>query len=120
MDKVLELATRRGLALADRDRDAVTAQLHPRFVYVDANGRRRDRDDYLAFVTDGPVRWNAQTLEDVQVVGNASVGVLVARVVDDVIYDGKPARWQFTTTQTYVEEHGSWFYLAGHTALPAS
>src|SRR5262245_15189434 len=120
MDAVLELATLRGLALARRDWDTVAAQLHPRMVYVNANGQRLDRDRYLTFLASGPVRWNAQTLEDVQIVGSGSVRVLVARVVDDVVHDGAPARWEFATTQTYVLENGSWLYLAGHTALPAS
>ena len=120
MHPVLELATRRGVALARRDWDVVAAQLHPRFVYVDANGHRLDRDHYLAFLTDGPVRWNAQTLEDVQVFGKGPASVLVANVFDDVVYDGIPARWKFVTTQTYVHECGSWLYLAGHTALPVS
>jgi hypothetical protein len=66
------------------------------------------------------VRWNAQTLEDVQIVDSGPVKVLVARVVDDVVHDGAPARWEFATTQTYVRENGSWLYLAGHTALPVS
>jgi hypothetical protein len=43
----------------------------------------------------------------------------VATIVDDVLYDGRPARWEFVTTQTYVEEDGKWLYLTGHTALPA-
>ena len=120
MDTVVDLATRRGPALARRDWEAVAAQLHPRFVYVNANGHRLDRDDYLAFLGDGPVRWKAQTLEDVHVFGDGPVRVLVANVVDDVVYDGIPPRWEFVTTQTYVQEHGSWLYLAGHTALSAS
>jgi len=120
METVLELAARRGLALASRDWDTVAAQLHPSFVYVNANGQRLDRDRYLEFLAKGPVHWKAQTLEDVQSVGNGPVSVLVARVVDDVVHDGAPARWEFVTTQTYVHEHGSWLYLAGHTALPVS
>ena len=119
METVLELATRRGLALARRDWDTVAAQLHPRLVYVTANGQRLDRDRYLAFLTNGPVSWNAQTLEDVQIVDAGPVKVLAARVVDDVVHDGARARWEFATTQTYVRENGSWLYLAGHTALPS-
>jgi hypothetical protein len=119
MDSVLELATLRGRALARRDWDTVAAQLHPRLVYVNANGQRLDRDRYLGFLANGP-RWNAQTLEDVELFGNGSVTVLVARVVDDVVHDGLPARWEFVTTQTYVMENDAWLYLAGHTALPAS
>ena len=119
METVLELATRRGLALARRDWDTVAAQLHRSFVYVNANGQRLDRDGYLAFLTSGPVRWNAQTLEDVQIAGSGPANVLVARVVDDVVQEGVAARWEFVTTQAYVHENGSWLYLAGHTALPA-
>jgi hypothetical protein len=119
MDAVLELATLRGSALASRNWETVAAQLHPDFVYVNANGQRLDRDRYLEFLANGPVRWNAQTLEDVRLAGSSSVIVLVARVVDDVVYDGAPARWEFVTTQTYVRGNGAWLYLAGHTALPA-
>jgi hypothetical protein len=32
------------------------------------------------------------------------------------LYEGAPARWEFVTTQTYLENDGRWLYLAGHTA----
>jgi hypothetical protein len=107
-------------ALVRRDWSRVAALLHARFLYVNANGHRLGHDDYLAFLADGPVRWKAQTLEDVELAGAGGVAVLVATVVDDVTYDGLPARWKFVTTQTYVEENGAWLYLVGQTALPAS
>jgi hypothetical protein len=44
--------------------------------------------------------------------------VLVATVVDDVLFDGQPEIWSFVTTQTYVND-GTWLYLAGHTAIRA-
>jgi Domain of unknown function (DUF4440) len=114
------VAERRALALAEGDWAAIEAQLHPEFLYVDANGHRLDRDGYLAFLADGPVRWKAQTLEDVHVVAAGTLAVLAATVHDDILFQGKPARWTFVTTQTYVDTQGSWLYLAGHTALPAS
>ena len=119
MDTVVELAARRGLALARRDWDAVASQLHPRFVYVNANGHRLDHDAYLEFLSAGPVRWRAQTLQDAAVTATAAVAVLTAVVVDDVLHQGEPATWEFVTTQTYVLEREAWRYLAGHTALPA-
>jgi ketosteroid isomerase-like protein len=120
MQNVREIAVERGEALARCDWEAVAAQLHPRFVYVNANGHRLGREDYLAYLADGPVRWNSQDLEDVEVVVSGSVAVLVATVVDDVTHDGEPARWEFVTTQTYLEEGGAWLYLVGHTALTAA
>jgi hypothetical protein len=120
VDTIVAVAERRALALVERDWDAVEAQLHPEFLYVDVNGHRLDRDGYLAFLADGPVRWKAQTLEDVHVVAAGALAVLAATVHDDVVFQGEPARWTFVTTQTYVDTDGSWLYLAGHTALPAS
>ena len=100
--------------------DAVAAQLHPAFLYVNANGHGLDRDAYLAFLAEGPVRWKAQTLGDAAVAVDAQVAVPAATVLDDVLYEGQPARWEFVTTQTYVERDREWLYLVGHTALPAA
>jgi Domain of unknown function (DUF4440) len=119
-ETVLEVAARRADALARQDWKTVAAQLHPHFVYVNANGQRLDRDTYLAFLREGPVRWNRQTHESVEIIAAGPVAVLVATVVDDVFWNGEPARWTFVTTQTYVKDGDAWSYLAGHTALPAA
>jgi Domain of unknown function (DUF4440) len=119
-ETVLEVAARRAKALAQQDWETVAAQLHPQFIYVNASGDRLDRDAYLAFLREGPVRWDRQTLEDAEVIATGPVAVLVATVVDDVVWNGEPARWTFLTTQTYVKDGDAWSYLAGHTALPAA
>ena len=119
MHDVVALADARAAALAAEDWDAVAAQLHPAFLYVNANGHRFDRDAYLAFLRDGPLRWNRQLLEHVSVTSTGTAAVLAANVVDDVLYDGEAVTWRFVTTQTYVDE-GGWLYLAGHTALAAA
>ena len=115
---ILDLAVRRASALAARDWDEVARQLHPAFLYVNANGDLLDRDTYLAFLADGPLRWNSQSVEDTRVVAAGPVAVLAATVVDDVLYDGQPETRTFVTTQTYVND-GEWLYLAGHTAFRA-
>jgi Domain of unknown function (DUF4440) len=119
-ETVLEVAARRAEALAQQDWETVAAQLHPQFVYVNASGHRLDREAYLGFVRDGPVRWIRQTLEDAEVTGTGKVAVLLATVVDDVVWNGEPARWTFVTTQTYVNDLDAWSYLAGHTAPAAA
>ena len=120
MHAVLATAERRGRAVVAQDWDAVSAQLHEQFRYVNANGRLLDRRAYLAFLAGGSIRWQQQTLLDPEVAVAGPVGVLVAKLVDDVVYDGRPARWEFVTSQTYVEEGGEWRYVFGHTALPAA
>ena len=118
MHDVIELANRRAAALAAQDWDAVAEQLHPAFFYVNANGDRLDRDGYLTFLRDGPLRWTRQTLENIHVCVEGTTAVLAATVVDDVIVAGEANRWEFVTTQTYVND-GGWLYLAGQTAVRA-
>ena len=115
MEEVLEAARARARALAERDWAAVEAALHPDFVYTNAQGIRIGRDQYLAFVRDGPLRWREQRLEDARVVVSGATAVLTARVIDDVEVDGEPYELRFATTQTYVREAGGWRYLAGQT-----
>ena len=116
MHEVVEVAAARGRALVRQDWDALAAALHPDFAYTNAQGIRLGRDEYLAFVRDGPLRWREQRLEDVRVVADAAVAVLTGLVVDDVLVDGEPYELRFVTTQTYVNAAGRWLYLAGHTA----
>jgi hypothetical protein len=112
---VRAVAERRAQALANRDWSTLESALHPEFVYVNAQGIRLSRDDYLGFVRDGPLRWKEQRLEDVQVVALATVAVLTATVVDHVQIGEERHRLVFASTQTYVREDDQWLYLAGQT-----
>jgi ketosteroid isomerase-like protein len=116
-DEVRGVAERRAQALADQDWETLEAQLHREFVYVTAQGGRLDRDGYVAFVRDGPLRWEEQRLEEVQVTETGGVAVLTATVHDRLLVDGERHALTFVTTQTYVRDAGGWRYLAGHTAL---
>ena len=43
--------------MADADWPALGELLHPDFTYVNAQGMRLDRTEYLSFVAEGPLRW---------------------------------------------------------------
>jgi ketosteroid isomerase-like protein len=116
---VRDVAGARAAALAESDWETVRAQLHPDFVYVNAQGIRIGRDEYVAFLSSGPLKWAEQRLDDVRVVVAGDVGVLTATVHDDVWVDGERHELVFVTTQTYVRESGRVLYLAGHTAARA-
>jgi hypothetical protein len=115
VQEVVDAARARGRALAAQDWAAVEAALHSDFVYVNAQGIRLGRDDYLGFVRHGPLRWREQRLQDVEVVVEEPVAVLTALVIDDVLVDGEPCELRFFTTQTYVRGADGWLYLAGQT-----
>ena len=87
-------------------------------MYVNSQGGRLGREEYLGFLRDGPVRWLEQRLDDVAVVETGPVAVLTATILDEVIVEGQRPRWQWVGTQTYVRSGEDWLYLAGHTALP--
>jgi hypothetical protein len=113
---VLRAATDRATALAARDWPRFAELLHPDFVYTSSQGRRLDRAAYLDFVQHGPLRWNAQWIEDARVVVDGGTAVLTGVVVDDVVTDDGEHLLRFATTQTYVGGSGGWRYLAGQTA----
>jgi len=113
---VLAVAARRATALSEQDWATLDALLHPDFVYTNSQGARLDRAAYVEFVQHGPLRWNAQRLEDAQVVVAGEAAVLTGTVVDDVVVSGEQHALRFATTQTYVLVDGEWSYLAGHTA----
>ncbi len=113
---VLAAAARRATALAGQDWAVLEALLHPDFVYTNSQGARLTREQYVEFVRTGPLRWNAQRIEDPRVALVGSTAVVTGTVVDDVVVSGDAHVLRFATTQTYVLVDGAWSYLAGHTA----
>jgi hypothetical protein len=114
---VRQVMRARSVALVNRDGDALSALLHPDFVYTDTNGRRRAREEYVAFTTAGEGHWVDQVFEDVQVASEGPVVIVTARVVDHVRWDEELFTWRFATTQVYVpDEDGHLLYRAGHTS----
>jgi hypothetical protein len=67
-------------------------------------------------VRTGPLRWIAQSYDDVRVCHAGATAVLTGVVVDDVMVEGDRHVLRFATTQTYVLAGGGWSYLAGHTS----
>lgn len=57
----------------NRDGDALRSLLHPDFVYTDTWGRRRGREEYVAFTTSAEGLWVDQSFEEVQVASEGSV-----------------------------------------------
>jgi hypothetical protein len=114
--EVLDVAAARAAALAAQDWELVDAQLHPEFVYTNSQGARLRRGAYLDFLRDGPLRWRAQSFEDVHVSRVGSTAVLTGVVVDDVDVGEAHHVLRFATTQVYVLVEARWRYLAGQTA----
>ena len=115
-EEILRLARGRAAALVAQDWGVVDAQLHPRFIYTNSQGRRLTKAAYVDFLSRGPLRWRRQWLEEVTVVRVEGTAVLHGIVVDDLLVGDVPHLLRFATTQTYVWVDDRWYYLAGHTA----
>ena len=115
-DEILRLVNGRAAALVAQDWAVVDAQLHPRFIYTNSQGKRLGKAAYLDFLSRGPLRWRRQWLEDASVVHVEGTGVLHGTVVDDLLISAEPHLLRFATTQTYVRVGDCWYYLTGHTA----
>lgn len=112
-----EVMRARSVALVNRDGDALSALLHPEFVYTDTKGRLRGREEYVAFTTAGEGHWVDQAFEGIQVASEGSVVIVTARVVDHVRWNEELFTWRFATTQVYVPDvDGHLLYRAGHTS----
>ena len=114
--EVLDAVARRGAALAQQDWSVLDELLDADFIYTNSQGTRLGRAAYLDFVRTGPLRWNAQSYDDVAVRVAGATAVLTGVVVDDVVVDGDPHVLRFATTQIYLLLDGRWSYLAGHTS----
>jgi hypothetical protein len=84
---VVAAARARSAALVAGDRRRLAALLHPRLRWTTYQGVVLDREDYLAGNVGGGLVWIEQTLQDIDVIGNA-VAVLTPLVVDVVSRDG--------------------------------
>jgi hypothetical protein len=115
-DEILRLVNGRAAALVAQDWAVVDAQLHPRFIYTNSQGKRLGKAAYLDFLSRGPLRWRRQWLEGASVVHVEGTGVLHGTVVDDLLISAEPHLLRFATTQTYVRVGDFWYYLTGHTA----
>jgi len=114
---VKEVMRARSVCLVNRDGDALSALLHPDFLYTDTEGRRRGREEYVAFTTAGEGHWVDQTFEEVQVASEGPVVIVTASVVDHVRWNQELVTWRFATTQVYVPaEDGRLLYRVGHTS----
>ena len=115
-EEILRLVSGRAAALVAQDWAVVDAQLHPRFIYTNSQGKRLAKAAYVDFLSTGPLRWRKQSLEDASVVHVDGTAVLHGIVVDDLLIDDDPHLLRVATTQTYVRVDDRWYYLTGHTA----
>jgi hypothetical protein len=99
--EILHLVSGRAAALVAQDWAVVDAQLHPRFIYTNSQGKRLAKAAYLDFLSRGPLRWRRQWLEEGSVVHVEDTAVLHGIVMDDLLIGDDPHLLRFATTQTY-------------------
>ncbi|MGN6574574.1 MAG: nuclear transport factor 2 family protein [Nocardioides sp.] len=112
--QVIKAAAERACALAAADAGALTDLLHEEFRWTSHLGETFGREDYVRRNTVGPVRWESQRLDDVDVVVVGEVAVLRAEVSDTVAGGDGPETFRMPMTQVWILDGGRWRCLAGH------
>lgn len=92
--------------------------MHPDVRWTTHTGSVLDRDAYIAWNTDGSLRWHEQRLEQPVVTIVGDTAVLTAVVVDEVERDGNRETFRLRLTQTWVRASGAWRCVAGHAGPP--
>lgn len=117
-DSLLRVVKARTAALISRDAARLGALLAPSFVYINSNGRRLDKAQYLQSALSAV--WISQTLSEERISLHGPVAILTGKVHDIAKFPEGELDTDFLTTQVYQRTGDSWIYLAGHTSVPPS
>ncbi len=101
-------------AMVTNDADAIGAFMAEEWIIIGSDGRRTDRDGFLAQVREGRLTHDVMTSEDVEVRLYDDVGVLVARGISAGRFDGHAFREEERQSNVFVRRSGRWRCVLTH------
>lgn len=112
-----ELEQQRQTAMLAGDVPALNALLADSLVYVHSTGARDSKQSYLEKIEDKSMRYLSLQFDDIEAVGQESVGIVTGKMSATVLKDGaeKTVRSYYMTV--WVRQNGSWVMQA-HQGTP--
>ena len=97
-------------------RDAATFNriLADDFVSTGPKGTRRDKSQYIGFVTRGDCRWEAVHTDDLQVSIYGDTAVVTGSTSSEGQYKGQDSAGVYRFTRVYIRRQGNWRAVAAH------
>ncbi len=102
------------LAMVTNDADGIGAFMAEEWIIIGSDGRRTDRDGFLAQVREGRLTHDVMTSEDVEVRLYDDVGDLVARGISAGRFDGHAFREEERQSNVFVRRSGRWRCVLTH------
>ncbi len=116
-EPVLDAARRRSAALVNKDIDALTALLHPQFLYVNSSGQVLDRAQYFdVYVLPENVQWTKQDIHQPKITGTDQAAVLTCLVHDVFSFKDHDLDTTFRSTLMWLHTEEGWRCLGGQTS----
>jgi len=82
------------------------------FIGVGPLGFLLSKQEWLARLQSGDMKYTAHTLDEVRVRAYTETAILIGRLTQEAVYRGNPINAQMRTTLVFVQQHGHW-QLAG-------
>ncbi len=116
--QIIAVVQARSAALVAGDVAALERILHPDFVYVNSQGHKTTRADYLGRFAhpDGGPKWEQQELSEIEVHRHGDTAIVTCRVHDVANWGEYHLDAVFRSTFVYIQAAEGWRCVAGHTS----
>lgn len=115
-DQIIGLLQLKASLLVKRDSSKLLEILDPRFVYINARGRRFDREGYVnAFCGPEGIRFHSQSFDDVQIQDFGTFAVATMNVHDTLEYGGEVHSGILRSLCVFGQTESGWRWSAGQT-----
>jgi hypothetical protein len=117
IDEIQQLLQRKAAFLVAGSSAELADILDSDFVYLNAAGRRFDRDGYVArFCSPTGIRFLSQTFGDVQIHDHGTFAVATMSVHDLFDVEGRTEPGIYRSLCVFSRTHAGWLWSAGQTA----
>lgn len=115
---IITIVKARSAALVAGDVPALERILHPEFIYVNSQGIKTTRAEYLGRFAnpDGGPKWEKQDLSEIEIHVHGDTAIVTCRVHDVAHWGEHHLDSEFRSTFVYIQSADGWRCVAGHTS----
>lgn len=105
------------LAIINKDRKAIEANISARFMQIGSDGAKADKPTFVSALMDKRLSITPYSVEDFEIRVFGDTALLTGTTDMQGSWDGKPFTSHYRYTDVYVREHGKWHVVNVQTTL---